>query len=224
MLHSLKELMDDRLRVAGRGARVDDAFFDPDVRRLKYLAVDIGGWFSVDEVIVAADLLVPPAGGEEHWTLRLDEEAIAHAPRWGAEESPAPLDVMGWPSIIVGPFGGTYAPIMMYEQLVASREETVARPPSEGSGDALVWRMDRATEWLGRPAFGTDGELGQVEDLLFDDRTLDVSWFVLGSGGIFAHRTGAVPISALRRMARGGTHLVFDLAKAEAEAIRPPPA
>jgi hypothetical protein len=222
MLHSLKELMDDRLRVAGRRARVDDAFFDPDVRRLKYLAVDIGGWFSVDEVIVSAELLVPPTGEGEHWTLRLDEEALAHAPRWGAEESPAPLDLMGWPSIIVGPFGGTYAPIMMYEQLVASREEATARPPSEDSGDALVWRMDRATEWLGRRAFGTDGELGQVEDLLFDDRTLDVSWFVLGSGGIFAHRTGAVPISALRRMAREGTHLVFDLTKAEAEATRPP--
>ena len=222
MLHSLRELMEDRLRVAGRSARVDDAFFDPEVRRLRYLAVDIGGWFSVDEVIVAADLLVPPAGEGQHWTLRLDEAAIAHAPRWGAEDAPAPLDLTGWPPIIVGPFGGTYAPILMYEQLVADREDAAQTQSAGDSGNSLVWRMDRATEWLGLPAFGTDGELGNVEDLLFDDKTLELSWLVLGSGGIFAHRTGAVPVSALRRMAREGTHLVFDLTKAEAEVMRLP--
>jgi hypothetical protein len=46
------------------------------VRRLRYLAVDIGGWFAVDEVIVSADLLVPPGDGREHWSLRLDEAAL----------------------------------------------------------------------------------------------------------------------------------------------------
>ena len=81
--------------------------------------------------------------------------------------------------------------------------------------------MDRASEWLGIPAYGTDGELGQVEDILFDDGSMAIEWLKLGSGGIFSRRTGTVPITALRHMAKQGTHLVFDITTAEAEATNP---
>jgi hypothetical protein len=220
MIHSLTDLMQHRLHVADRKVRVDDAFFDPEARRLRYLAVDIGGWFSVDEVIVSADLLVPPGDGRDHWSLRLDEDALRAAPRWGAEGFSDPPDLTGWPPIIVGPFGGTYAPMLLYEQMVA-RDRT-GEPPAEGSGDALVYRMDRASEWMGLPAYGTDGELGQVEDILFDDATMAIAWLKLGSGGLLSRSTGAVPITALRHMAQQGTHLVFDVTAAEAAASEPP--
>jgi hypothetical protein len=83
--------------------------------------------------------------------------------------------------------------------------------------------MDRASEWLGIPAYGTDGELGQVEDILFDGATMAIAWLALGSGGILGgHSTGTVPITALRHMAQQGTHLVFDVSTAEAEATVPP--
>ncbi len=216
MLHSLNDLMQHRLHVADRKVRVDDAFFDPDERRLRYLAVDIGGWFAVDEVIVSADLLVPPLEEGGSWSLRLDEEALAHAPRWGAERAAEPFDLTGWPPIIVGPFGGTYAPILMYEQMVAAGRPEVDEPPPEESGVALVWRMDRVTEWIGRPVFATDGEIGQVEDILIDDNGLRLARLVLGSGGIFGHRTGEVPVEAVRHMARQGTHLVLGISAADA--------
>ena len=122
MIHSLTELMQDRLHVADRKVRVDDVFLDPKARRLRYLAVDIGGWFAVDEVIVSADLLVPPAEGREHWSLRLDEAALTSAPRWGTEGLGDPPDLTAWPPIIVGPFGGTYAPMLLYEQMVAGSQ------------------------------------------------------------------------------------------------------
>jgi hypothetical protein len=220
MIHSLTELMQDRLHVADRKVRVDDVFFDPDERRLRYLAIDIGGWFAVDEVIVSADLLVPPVAGREHWSLRIDEAALEAAPRWGAEGLGDPPDLTAWPPIIVGPFGGTYAPMLLYEQMVAGSRTD--EPPRDGSGDALVYRMDRASEWLGMPAYGTDGELGQVEDVLFDDATMALEWLRLGSGGIFSRATGTVPVSALRHVAKQGTHLVLDITVAEAEATTPP--
>jgi hypothetical protein len=220
MLHSLNDLMQHKLRVADRTVRVDDAFFDPDERRLRYLAVDIGGWFAVDEVIVAADLLVPPATEGESWALRLDEQALAQAPRWEGERAAEPFDLTGWPPIIVGPFGGTYAPILMYEQMVASQRPGADGPPAGETGDALVWRMDRVTEWIGRPVFATDGEIGQVEDILIDDDGLRLSRLVLGSGGVFGHRTGEVAVDAVRHMARQGTHLVLGVSAAEAGAAK----
>ena len=219
MLQSLTDLMERRLHVADRKIRADEAFFDPGDRRLRYLAVDIGGWFDIKEVIVAADLLVPPAEGRDHWSLRIDGEALEAAPRWSGGMD-APVDLTGWPPIIVGPFGGTYAPMLLYEQMM-SEGPGRGEPPAEGSGEELVYRLDRATEWLGASAFGTDGELGRVEDILFDDATLALSRLVLGSGGLFSHRAGEVPMSAVRHMARQGTHLVLDLSSGEVEQPQP---
>ena len=221
MLHSLNDLMQSRLHVADRKVRADEAFFDPKDRRLRYLAVNIGGWFEIDEVIVSADLLVPPDAQRDHWSLTVDEAALGAAPRWGEHGLQEPADLTGWPPIIVGPFGGTYAPMLLYEQMVARSPESAPTAPSDGRGDEMVYRMERATEWLGIPAFGTDGELGRVEDMLFEDQTLELEWLVLGRGGVFSHRTAEVPVSAVRHMARQGTHLVLDISSGEAGTAAP---
>ena len=216
MLHSLNDLMQSRLRLGDRKVRADEVFFGPKDRKLHYLAVDIGGWFEIDEVLVSADLLVPPDAQRGWWTLTLDETAIEAAPRWSADGLREPADLTGWPPIIVGPFGGTYAPMLLYEQMVARGEATRdGRAEADDAGDELIFRMDRATEWLGMPAFGRDGELGQVEDILFDDETREIAWLVLGRGGLLNHRTGEVPVSAIRHMARQGTHLVLDISADE---------
>lgn len=216
MLHSLNDLMQSRLHVGDRKVRVDEIFFDPKERTLRYLAVDIGGWFDVEEVLVAADLLVPPDDRHAHWTLTLDEAALQRAPRWSAPGLEEPVDLTGWPPIIVGPFGGTYAPMLLYEQMVARSQTKDDPPPGEGTGEELVFRLERATEWLGILAFGRDGELGRVDDLLFEEDRLEIGWLVLGSGGLLSHRTAQVPLSAVRHMARQGTHLVLDISSEDA--------
>jgi hypothetical protein len=216
MLHSLNDLMQGRLHLGDRKVRADEVFFGPKDRKLHYLAVDIGGWFKIDEVLVSADLLVPPDAQRAHWTLTLDEAALETAPRWSEHGLQEPADLTGWPPIIVGPFGGTYAPMLLYEQMVARGQATDDRRPAEDdAGEELVFRMERATEWLGISAFGRDGELGQVEDILFEDETLEIAWLVLGSGGILSHKSGEVPVSAIRHMARQGTHLVLDISADE---------
>jgi hypothetical protein len=214
MLNSLLDLMKTRLRIADRKVPVDEVFFHRDDRRLRYLAVDIGGWFEVNEVIVAADLLDPPGEGHDHWSLRLDEQSLERAPRW-SEHAAMGADLTGWPPIIVGPFGGTYAPILMYEQMVARSQETEPSPEEAGRGDDLVYRMERATEWIGLPAFGEDGELGTVEDILFDDSSLTLETLILGSGGLFSHVRAEAPLSKMRHMAAQGTHLVLDMHRAD---------
>jgi hypothetical protein len=203
--------MQTRLRVADRKVTADEVFFDRDDRKIRYLAVDIGGWLEVREVIVAADLLEPPGVMGGGWSLRLEETALEAAPRWHAGMTGEGMDLTGWPPIIVGPFGGTYAPMLLYEQLIDSSRRTDESAPESGSGDEMVYRMERATEWLGLLAFGRDGELGRIEDMLFDGTTLKIERLVLGSGGLLSHRVAEVPLSALRHMANQRTHVVLDL-------------
>jgi hypothetical protein len=163
MLHSLKDIMHSRLHVGDRKVTADEVFFDSVERRLRYLAVDIGGWFSVHEVIVSAALLDAP-GETGGWGLRIDEPALEAAPRWHDRMADEAVDLTGWPPIIVGPFGGTYAPMLMYEQLVArgraGADPAGSKSPTEGSGEAMVYRLERVTEWLGLLAFGRDGRTG----------------------------------------------------------------
>lgn len=215
MLHALDELMSHRLRVGERKVPVQEVFFHLGDRKIRYLAVDIGGWFDVTEVIVSADLLVLPEPGRDHWSLALDAAALESAPRWGEHATPEYADLTSWPPIVVGPFGGTYAPILLYEQMMARREAQNAPADETAEGDAIVWRLERATEWIGRPAFGRDGELGTVEDMLFDEATRELQWLILGSGGLLRHRLGEVPLTAVRHMTRQGTHLVLDVSKDE---------
>lgn len=215
MLHSLKDIMHSRLHVGDRKVTVDEVFFDSVDRRLRYLAVDIGGWFSVHEVIVSAALLEAP-GDTGGWRLRIDEAALEAAPRWHDRMADDTVDLTGWPPIIVGPFGGTYAPMLMYEQLVArtragSAGQTETESPPAGGGEAMVYRLERATEWLGLLAFGRDGELGRIDDMLFDEATLGIERLLLGSGGLLSHRVAQVPLSALRHMAHQRTHVVLDI-------------
>jgi hypothetical protein len=211
LLHSLNDLMQSRLHVADRRVTADEVFFGPDDRKIRYLAVDIGGWFQVREVIVAAELLDAPGVMGGGWSLRLDEAALDTAPRWHAGMSEETADLTGWPPIIVGPFGGTYAPMLLYEQMVDQSRRGAGTPPEPGSGEEIVFRLERASEWLGLLAFGRDGELGRIEDMLFDDTTLRIERLVLGSGGLLSHRVAEVPLSALRHMANQRTHVVLDL-------------
>lgn len=211
MLHSLTELMQGSLHVAGRKVKADEVFFDLDDRTLRYLAVDIGGWLEVREVIVAADLLEPPEAPGGAWSLGLDEAALDAAPRWHPGMSREGIDLTGWPPIIVGPFGGTYAPMLLYEQMVDRSRRTDGATPETGSGDEIVYQLERASEWLGLAAFGRDGELGRIEDMLFDGTTRGIERLVLGSGGLLGHKVGEVPMSALRHMANQRTHVVLDL-------------
>jgi hypothetical protein len=218
MLHSLKDIMHSRLHVGDRKVTADEVFFDSVERRLRYLAVDIGGWFSVHEVIVSAALLDAP-GETGGWGLRIDEPALEAAPRWHDRMADEAVDLTGWPPIIVGPFGGTYAPMLMYEQLVArgraGADQAESKSPTEGSGEAMVYRLERVTEWLGLLAFGRDGELGRIDDMLFDEATLGIERLVLGSGGLLSHRVAEVPLSALRHMAHQRTHVVLDISADE---------
>jgi hypothetical protein len=211
LLHSLNDLMQTRLHVADRKVTADEIFFDPGERKIRYLAVDIGGWFEVREVILAADLLDPPGVMGGGWSLRLDEAALDAAPRWHEGMSDETMDLTGWPPIIVGPFGGTYAPMLLYEQIVDNTRRDAAAAPEAGSGEEIVYRLERSSEWLGLLAFGRDGELGRIDDMLFDATTLRIERLVLGSGGLLSHRVGEVPLSALRHMANQRTHVVLDL-------------
>jgi len=141
-------------------------------------------------------------------------DALEKAPRWSDYAGAEGIDLTGWPPILVGPFGGTYAPILLYEQMLAQSESGTPRDTSPEN--EAVARMQHASHWLGLSAFGRDGELGTVRDLLFESDTRDVRWLLVGESGVFsAGPEREVPVEAVRYLAQQGSHLVLDIGKDE---------
>lgn len=210
MLQSLRDLMGARLQVGDREGYFRDAFFRIEDGMLRYVAIDIGGWLNTDDVIVSMDLMSPPdpAQDDAPWQVRLSEAALEGAPRWTDSGKRQEVDLRNWPPVIVGPFGGTLSPILLYEQVHAAAGDA-AEPEDTASAAPLVRNLQRAGKWLGLPAFDASGELGRIRDMEFDPDNGRILAFVLEGPGPMPSRGVEIPYRALRHLADGETHLVF---------------
>ncbi|SDY34579.1 hypothetical protein [Citreimonas salinaria] len=225
MLQSFHDLMNRNLATDGGKAKLREAFFDPGTGLVRYMAVDIGGWLDATEVLVEADRLAPPGEEGASWMLRISESDLEAAPRWHEGMAEERIDLRAWPPVLVGPFGSTYSPLLMFEQLIAEQREHELPPAPDG--DRLVRPLEEVGSWIGLPAFCTDGEIGPVADLLFEIDTRRVVTVAItpksgttagteaGSGA--TETTGRdqlgrilLPLTALRHRPKQGTHLVFD--------------
>ena len=207
----LTHLMRLKAEAGDRKFTVTEIFFEDDTGHLRYVALQTGGVFNREEVLVAIGAFAEPG---ETWRLVLDEAAVRDAPRWTeGEHSGPPVPLEGWPPVVIGPFGNTESPLMLWAQAAAAfgdeeGGEGEGRPPP--SGDRRVVHLDRVTLKLDAPVFGDDGELGRLADLVIEPREMRITAFVVED----ASGAHSVPWSALRRFPREGRHVVLALDRA----------
>ena len=111
MSHSLKSLLHRDARADGASFPITELFYEPESRRLRYAALDVGGWFERREVLVALDRFGMPA--EDGWPVAMDRGEIEQAPDW----TDAPSAPSSLPPLVVGPFGSTFSPLLFAAQL-----------------------------------------------------------------------------------------------------------
>lgn len=175
-------------------------FHEPQSRRLKAAAVDIGGWLDRREVLVSLDRFGPP--GDDGWPMSLGRDELEGAPEW---EHAGGLGT-AMPPLIVGPFGYTFSPMLMAAGMNRSAERSLPDVPEQSgpepleSEDGRFAGLERSSDWLDRDAFGPDGHMGKVADLVLDNLTITA---------LVLDTDRSVPLSRLRHMAEQG-HFVFD--------------
>lgn len=204
MQTTLRTLLDLKARAEEDRFPIRALFNRSGSRDLAYVAVDVGGWLDRREVMVEIDRFGPPEEGE--WPVSLSRAELEEAPILEDEES-SPLEAL--PPLVVGPFGYTFSPLMMAAGMEASAERMrTGDPGAEGAeGAPPVTRahgrlsgIERSTDWLGRAAFGPDGEMGPVEDMAIQDGVLTAA--ILRDGT-------RIPLGRLRHIAEQG-HAIFD--------------
>lgn len=216
MHHRLSAMLEGTVRLGDEELDVVDAWLEPDDARLRYVALDVGGWLRERSALLAAGALVPREG---RWTTAVTREEVetAHTQPEGGFR----LDMASLPAILTGPFGNTVSPMMIAAGLraEAAEEAPPVRPgdrerapsPEEDApavdAEALTRRLVRWEAWRDAPVFARDGEVGPLTDLILDD----VDW--RPARAVVMTRFGPVglPWSLLRRRVPGSGHLVMAL-------------
>ncbi|MFD1911422.1 PRC-barrel domain-containing protein [Halodurantibacterium flavum] len=233
MPRSLSETLRSPARADDTHFPIRELFLDQTTHRVRYVAVDAGKWFETTEVIVAARLLrFDPDAGE--WLLDLTHEAVEAAPRRDTEsDGGTPLSVENWPPVVIGPFGHAASPLMIWAQMTSAAQETLPpEPPQEReiSENAAAARapapdvdaLEPASDWLGKPVFGADGEMGIVADLGLDPDRMELSLIVVDNDKLLSSRQAVFPMAAFRHRAGAGGHIVLDARVADMETAPTP--
>jgi sporulation protein YlmC with PRC-barrel domain len=182
-----------------------EIFFESEKGLLRFVALDVGGWFDRREVIVSARLMGDPDESTREWPVEISPDAIRDAPEWS---DPKVLDQMAFaaiqPSILVGPLGGHFSGLPAVDR--RGSQDVPERP-----GNLKVDGLERLNDWVGLPVFGRTGEVGTLIDFLFEPETGHLSHLVVDTGGFFSARQMVVPYDLLRHLAKGGTHVVVNV-------------
>lgn len=205
MLLSISDLTRFTAKARDASFPISDVFVSLSDRELSYLTIDTGGWFATDSVLLSANLITDISTDDRTLTLNVDEATIRSAPTL-PEDSSSLVDAL--PPILIGPFGNTISPEMMAMMAHSNRGKT-------GDATARTRHLDRFSQIEGTDAFGKDGELGRVVDVLVSPDTHTLTHLVVDSGKVLSGRQLIVPIEKLRYQAEQETHLVFDLTSSE---------
>jgi len=234
MMTRISELLALEATVNGDRLAISEIFFDSKSGALRHIALHVNDWIAGSEALVQTDFVERPQPDQGVWPVNVDRATIEQAPRWTDEdtephdEAGSLFDLSNWPPLIVGPFGGTYAPMLLQAQIAeegfshperAANEADAQTPPEVDP--ALLRGLSRGSEWLGREAFGDDGSLGTIKDLLVDAEAFRVTHLVLETAD---QGLRTLPLSRFRYTAKGGSHAVLRAAKADLDAAPAPDA
>ena len=206
MLHTITSLKGQRIDTGGETHAVNEVWFDDENWRLRYLGVDVGGWFSSRTALVSASRLRHDDQGV--WHLDLTKEELEGAPTSEERDGDHVFDIASLPPVLTGPFGNTVSPMLIYAGLLSGAEE--ASPPEnpdrplEARAASPTRSLELAGDWIGAPVFGPSGEIGPLSDMLFESAAQSIGALVV----MTTDGTRAIPLGQMRRRAASGGHIV----------------
>ena len=199
----------------GAAGRVEDLYLGTEDRTLRYALVDVGGWFADRTAVIAASKFGAPDSGGRRWPVSLTREEIESAPSPGVElpdrRASFALDLGAMPSIVVGPAGGVYSPVLLEAQI--AEIAGVTGSAGEDGADTAFFALSAIR---GREVEGTDGALGTLSDLLVEEDGFRLSFLVIDTGGLLPQRQIVVPADRIAALDAEGP-IRLDATKDEVE-------
>lgn len=185
MLCSVKQLSSFEL-IARDGdiGKVREVYFDDDRWVVRHLVVGTGGWLSGRDVLISPHAVQRLDSGGHRIELALTRRQIEEAPGVDTDkpvsrQHEVPLyDYYGYPYYWTG--GGMWGLAAYPLGGVAwERPKDPATPPETSPAEAGDPHLRSSNEVSGYRIEASDGEIGHVDDFLFDERSWQIRYAVV---------------------------------------------
>jgi hypothetical protein len=173
------------LALDGEIGRVKDLWFDTTLWNLRYFVVDPGKWTKHRQVLISPDSVLAPEWDRNVLPANLTREQIRTSPGVETDEpvsrqyEAAIRKHYGWPVYWGVPYASGLPGIPPTDPVFA-----IPAPPagtidkSELMGDPHLFSVNAVT---GHHVMASDGEIGHVEDFIFDEHVWAVRYLVVAT-------------------------------------------
>ena len=214
MLHSRTDLKPLHLRARDGDIRhVEDAYFDDRDWLLRYIVVDTGGWLSGRKVLIAPAAIRRVEWDREEIVVDLTREQVENSPHIDADkpisrqQEATYFDYYGysyyWSDAFVSAGVNTIPPEVIEQARIQQEEELAHADPNLRSlAEVTGYRIEAA-----------DGDIGHIDDFLFDDETWMLRYLVVDTRDWLPGRRVVVAPDWVERVSWTERKVFVDLSK-----------
>jgi sporulation protein YlmC with PRC-barrel domain len=214
VIRSIRDLQGNAIHATdGDIGKVDEFYFDDDTWTIRYLVVQTGSWLS-DRRVLISPISVRAADWQTHRiVVSLTREQIRQSPDIDTakpisrQHESALNNYYGWPYYYwLGPeiWGGGLVPgdLWLGPPPVSPTGETVpgAQPEPPEETDTRDTHLRSTKEVLGYHIQAEDGEVGHVQDFLFDDESWHIHYMVVDTSDWWFGRRVIISPTSVKRV------------------------
>ncbi len=195
MKHNINSLIGLNVQATDGGAgETEDLYFDDESWIVRYLVVNTGSWLSGRKVLIPFATLQSGKFAGDDFSLNLTQDQIKNSPdidtaKPVSRQKEEELNTHHFLGIYWG--GGDYGGGMG-----AGEPPHVTLPANEKAGDDVHLRSVADTS--GYQIHALDGEIGHVNDLIVDDETWRLLYFVVDTHNIIGGKKVLVNVSDVK--------------------------
>ena len=226
MLHSAKDLKVFSIRATdGAIGSAEWLFFDDQVWGIRYLIVDTGKWLTGRRVLIVPSLIESIDRAAQRVAVRLTRDDVRNSPDVDSDQPVSRQQEIalhsyyGLPAYWTGP--GLWAPTMPgglaampFTPRAADQAGESAVPDPDQSGDPHLRSTKAVT---GYHVQASDGEIGHVEDFIFDDREWIIRYCVIDTSNWIGGRRVLIAPTWVRAISWARGEILVDLRRDEIE-------
>jgi uncharacterized protein YrrD len=167
--------------------KVIDFYFDDQHWTIRYLVVDVGTWLKGPKVLVSPISIKMIATDLGRFMASITKQQVKDSPDWDTEKPVSRqfeelfANYYKYPYYWGGPYLWGQAP---YPASISVVETTTPRSVSveEAKAEINKSHLRSAREVSGYHILTTDGEIGQVDDFIFDDESWQIHYLAIDMG------------------------------------------
>jgi len=193
MLKRTKNLCGFRIHTTdGEIGHVEEMYFDDEKWTVRYIVIETGPWMLGKEVLISPVSVDTINWEQKYISVRLSKGQVKDSPDIDTDRPISRQKEMEYHRYYnipvywrgVGLWGSGMYPVVNPEVIEDVEQQQREHPlPENESGDT---HLRSTSEVIGYYVHAVDGEIGHVEDFIFDDEKFAIRYMLIDTGKIFS--------------------------------------